>query len=143
MENFLNWFTSEHVLQLAYLIGLGIASLFSGVAAYLSKQANKGVNSVNDAVNHRHLRADKDGNTPPKLYDAILHLHEKTDQIDNKADEILLWKRGYDGGPLDNGTKVERFIEGYKHLAEEVRQLRFRCNKPCTHEDEHGQLRDE
>lgn len=64
-------------------------------------QSKEEISQINDAVNHRH---DKKGQDAPKLYDMMWENHLK-------ADELIQWKRGYDGGPLDDGTKVQEFFD--------------------------------
>ena len=99
--------TLDHFLGLAYAFGLTITAVLSGVSAYLVKQSHKSIEDVNDAVNHRHTR----GENAPKLYDAVLHLHERTDKLDGKCDELIEWKRSYDKSPWNSGDKVLDYIE--------------------------------
>lgn len=83
------------------LIGVVFTAIISMMNGAASKKLKKIMNEINDAVNHRH---DKKGPDAPKLYDLIWENHEK-------ADELIQWKRSYDGGPLDNGIKVMEFFE--------------------------------
>ena len=114
--------------EVGYAVGLSVAAAFSAYSAWHSKQAKSIGDQINDAVNHRHLKdKDENGNMPPKLYDAVLHLHRRSDQIDQKADELLEWKRTYDGGDLDSGEKVARFVESVTALKEHVDKLTKNC----------------
>ncbi len=115
--------------EVGYSIGLTIAAIASAYSAWHSKKAKDTGDVINDAVNHRHLKANDKGELPPKLYDAVLHLHERTDNIDEKADEILLWKRSYDGGPLDAGSKVVEFVKSVDALKDRMDRLHGECKK--------------
>ncbi len=124
-----------------YSIGLGLAAFASAYSAYNSKRARQSTDTINDAVNHRRLRADKDGKVPPKLYDAVLHLHEKTDNLHQKADklnkktdEIITWKSGYEGTPLDSGEKVSGFVDKVNKITDRLETLEQRkiCPSGCS-----------
>lgn len=117
--------------HLVYACGLIITALLSGIAAWVSHKMSRSVEQVNDAVNHRHT---KGGPGAPKLYDAILHLHEKTDRVEGKADELIEWKRGYDGGPLDTGMKVCDFVDHVNELKAKIDSLEIR--PPCAIHDD-------
>ena len=75
------------------------------VTALLSYLTHRHTREINDAVNHRH---EKRGADAPKLYDMMWENHQK-------ADELIQWKRSYDGGPLDHGCKVVEFVEETEH----------------------------
>ena len=88
-------------------IAKALTLLCCALAAIWSKNAKKEAAQANDAVNHRHV----DGT--PRLYDLALRNDERTD-------ELIEWKRSYEGGPLDTGEKVENFMQ-------EFRDLKGRC----------------
>lgn len=77
------------------LLALGVAGV-SALGAYYAFLAKRHASEVSDAVNHRHQTGT------PRLYDLALENHAK-------VDELVEWKRGYDGGPLDSGDKVDEF----------------------------------
>ena len=106
--------------EVGYTIGIAIVTAVSAYSAYQSSQAKSVGEQINDAVNNRHEKA---GPNAPKLYDAVIHLHERTDHIDKKADELLEWKRTYDEGPLSNGPKVIAFVESVHELKDQVDDL--------------------
>ena len=86
---------STHIIvSLIGLAGVSVTAVFS----YLSSSRAK---EINDAVNHRH---EKRGADAPKLYDLAWENHRK-------VDELIEWKRTYQGGPLDDGNKVVDFVE--------------------------------
>ena len=118
--------------EIGFTIGYVIVAALGAYSAYHAKKAKESSDQINDAVNHRH---DKAGPHAPKLYDAVIGLHERANTIDDKADELLEWKRGYAGGRLDTGDKVKDFVESVDELKEQVTDLCERC--PCS--DLHGQ----
>ena len=75
-----------------------VASVVGGIFAYLAAHRSR---QVNDAVNHRH---EKRGEGAMKLYDLAWENHKATD-------ELISWKRSYEGGPLDKGDKVREFCQ--------------------------------
>lgn len=87
-----------------------LISLIGAATAWIALRAKKAAEEANDAVNHRHKKVAAKGvevsevAPPLKLYDLAWENHQK-------VDELIQWKRGYDGGPLDSGTKVEEFVE--------------------------------
>lgn len=123
--------SKEILTHIMYAVGLLLTTILSGVAAWISNRMRAAVDEVNDAVNHRHKKA---GEGAPKLYDAILHLHEKTDTVSEKTDELISWKRGYDGGSLDSGRKVEDFVGKVEQLNKQLEDLQKR--PPCAIHDD-------
>ena len=113
----------ELLVAVGYAVGIALAAALSGVGAWFTRRAMKSIEDVNDAVNHRHV---KKGEGALKLYDLVWENH-------CKATELIEWKRGYDGGPLDNGTKVETFVtnssKALDDLACEVKSLKKVCPK--------------
>ena len=77
------------------------------------KRNSRVVEEINDAVNHRHLRADSSGNVPLKMYDLIWETHQR-------GDELIEWKRSYDHGPLDNGQKVHEFVQKVDKMQQSI-----------------------
>ena len=119
--------TVEYWINLAYLTGLAGTMFLSAIAAWVVKQMRGSIDDINDAVNHRHRR----GQDAPKLYDAVLHLHERVNVVNDKAEELVEWKRGYEGGPLDNGTKVDEFFAKTNQSLTELHGAVERINKSC------------
>ena len=135
LEQSLSLADAEHSSwhALGYSVGLAIAALASAYSAWHSKKASRTGETINDAVNHRHEKA---GPHAPKLYDAVIalhetaeHLHKKTDTIDAKADRLVKWQEGYLGGPLDHGDKVVAFVESVDDLKTQVQKLEHHCKK--------------
>lgn len=86
---------STHIIiSIIGFFGIVVSAMFS----YLT---HRHAREINDAVNHKH---DKAGPGAAKLYDLMWENHQK-------ADELIQWKRSYDGGPLDHGAKVVEFVE--------------------------------
>ena len=95
-----------------------VTALIAGLGALLAALAKKHAKQANDAVNRRHVTGT------PRIYDMVLDLH-------TQAAELVQWKRSYDGGPLDSGEKVERFVERIDQdihtLREDVTHIRENC----------------
>jgi len=117
--------------EIGYTVGYIVTAAIGTYTAWTAKKAKENSEQINDAVNHRHEKA---GPNAPKLYDAIISLHEHGERMDKKADELLEWKRTYDGGPLDTGHKVIEFVDSVKALKENVDSL----TKHCKGEDCNG-----
>jgi len=92
---------AEHIVAIATLCGVVFSAIMATLAAYFQAKAKKDLAEVNDAVNHR---VEKHGDNALKLYDLVWENHERNN-------ELIEWKRGYDGGPLDKGDKVVAFVE--------------------------------
>ncbi len=90
----------EIVLGLFGLVGVMTGALFSYLGLRHSRQ-------INDAVNHRHER----GPEALKLYDLALENRSSANRLQHQAEELLVWKRSYEGGPLDTGAKADDFVE--------------------------------
>jgi hypothetical protein len=82
------------------LVGVIITAVFSYANSITAKDSRRIIEEINDAVNHRH---DKKGPDAPKLYDLIWENHKK-------SDELIQWKRSYDDGPMEDGTKATVFF---------------------------------
>jgi len=97
------------------------------VTAFLSYLTHRHTREINDAVNHRHER----GPDALKLYDLALDNHATTRVLEqqNKAlakqgNELIEWKRSYENGPLDTGSKVGEFVELVEdHMTETKERL--------------------
>lgn len=88
--------------ELVVLIIMGFIALIGiSVSAWVAVTSKRVLNEVNDAVNHRH---EKRGDGAPKMYDLLWETHEK-------SNELIEWKRTYDGGPLSTGLKVVEFVD--------------------------------
>lgn len=94
------WQLAAHVITTTGLV----------VIAYWTYKGKLLTSKVNDAVNNVHP-------TAPRLADRVMNIHETMHtvsqhlaSIDEKLGEVLIWKRGYEGGPLDNGQKVVQFV---------------------------------
>ena len=87
------------------LIGL-LAALVAAVSIVIRRAVGKvgeGVDSVNASVNNRK-------NGEPGLYEMMAHVYQSVDHVRDRVEELVSWKRTYDGGPLDNGAKAEDFV---------------------------------
>ena len=89
-------------LETIYHIGAYIGIAASAVYSFLSHRNAK---QANDAVNHRHRTGT------PRLYDLMI-------RTDERVDELIEWKKSYEGGPLDSGKKVCEFVEGVERMKE-------------------------
>ena len=97
-----------------------ITGLIAGLGALLAALAKKHAKQANDAVNRRHLTGT------PRIYDMVLDLHQK-------GEELLRWKRTYDGGPLDSGLKVKAFVERVDSELGEIRREVHEVRENCQH----------
>ena len=107
------------MIEYASDILLAIAAVGSSVAMILSAQGKKHAKEAsvqsaeaNDAVNHRHRHGT------PRLYDLALENRDRTK-------ELLAWKQSYDGGQLDNGSKVEQFMKEFDEMKHSMQ-----CKRP-------------
>jgi len=91
------------MIELFTEVVAGFTLLGSILAAYWAQHAKREATAANDAVNHRHESGT------PRLYDLAVRNDERTK-------ELIEWKRGYDGGPLDSGDKVEDFVRKFEEL---------------------------
>jgi len=101
----------EIVLGLFGLVGVMTGALFSYLGPRQSRQ-------INDAVNHRHERSPD----ALKLYDLALENHSSTNRLQHQANELIEWKRSYEGGPLDTGSKVGNFVEIVEEHMDETKE---------------------
>jgi hypothetical protein len=100
--------------ELIVLFIMGFIALVGvAVSAWVAVTSKRVLNEVNDAVNHRH---EKRGDGAPKMYDLLWETHEKTD-------ELIEWKRTYDGGPLSTGLKVVNFVSAVNDRLERLEDI--------------------
>jgi hypothetical protein len=103
----------EHVtFAVTLVLGVMTTAILSLLTAYFQWKAKKDISEVNDAVNHRH---DKAGEGALKLYDLVWENHKR-------SNELIEWKRGYDEGPLDDGTKVHDFVQDIAAFRQEAEE---------------------
>lgn len=110
------------VITLLTVIMGGILHMVSLYLQYHSKQQ---ISQVNDAVNHRHRTGT------PRMYDIILENSMMAKRLEDKTDEIINWKNGYSGGPLDEGEKVVKFVEKTNQYFDKLDELEKKCNNDC------------
>lgn len=133
---------SEVISHLLYLCGLLATAILSGIAAYISHRMNKSVDEVNDAVNHRHA---KGGPGAPKLYDAMLHLHEKLDSVDAKTESLMEWKIGYQSSinPFKDADGIREYVQvteaHFKEIEDKSEQRHNTALKALNDHKEHFQ----
>ncbi len=111
--------------DIGYTIGYGIIALIGMYTAWHTRKVTKMSASIEDSVNHRHAKPEG----TPRLYDAIIELHQHSHRMDEKTDELLEWKRTYDDGPLDTGSKAFKFVESVHELKEQVNKLEKHCKE--------------
>lgn len=111
--------------EIGFTIGYVFIAAMGAYTAYQAKKAKDSGAAIEDSVNHRHLQPQG----TPRLYDAIIELHQHSHRMDEKTDELLEWKRTYDGGPLDGGAKVTAFVESVDELKLQVQKLEHHCKK--------------
>ena len=130
----------EIISHIMYACGLLLTAILSGIAAWVSHRMHKSVEEVNDAVNHRHA---KGGVGAPKLYDAMLHLHEKIDGLDKKAEELMEWKLGYasHSNPFRDADSIGDFVAAnqtnFDNLQSQINDVRvdiqnLQIKPPCV-----------
>ena len=99
------------VTELAVVIVLATFSMIgTAVSAFVTLKSRKVLYDVNDAVNHRH---EKKGVGALKMYDLLWETHAR-------SNELIEWKRSYDDGPLDNGSKVHDFMAGLESRLQKI-----------------------
>lgn len=97
-------------------IAIIVGAVAATIAAIVSNQGRKHASETNDAVNHRHRTGT------PRLYDMVLQ-----NSVDTR--EVVEWKRGYEGGPLDDGDKVVAMMEDFE-------QMKQNCAHGCFFKDQ-------
>ncbi len=70
---------TEVIVAIITVFGGGIISLLLKLVSVISK--------VNEAVNEKHKRVDKDGNIPPKLFDIVL----ETNKLSKETRWDIIW----------------------------------------------------
>jgi hypothetical protein len=93
--------------------------IFNGLISLMTHKNSK---EINDAVNHRHQRADETGKAPPKLYDLAIENHQKIDRTEQKVDSLVEWKESYCDSPLNTGQGVDEFLKQFAELQLKVEQ---------------------
>ena len=124
--------SAEHlIVTFTVLAGVLTTAMLSLLTAYFQWRAKKDISEVNDAVNHRHVKA---GDGALKLYDLVWENHQR-------ANELIEWKRGYDGGSFSEPAKVEKFVDQtsdfQKHTTQEIKRLHSKVDSlelrpPCV-----------
>ncbi len=71
---------TEVIVAIITVFGGGIISLLLKLVSVISK--------VNEAVNEKHKRVDKDGNIPPKLFDIVLETNKLSKETRNSLTEL-------------------------------------------------------
>jgi hypothetical protein len=100
----MNEFVSGVIIAVLTLCGV----LFNGLISLMTHRNSK---QINDAVNHRHQRADENGKAPLKLYDLAIENHQKIDRTEQKVDGLVEWKESYCDSPLNTGQRRRRVPE--------------------------------
>jgi hypothetical protein len=108
---------AEHIIiTFTVLLGVVTTAILSLLTAYFQWKAKKDISQVNDAVNHRHEK----GHGALKLYDLVWENH-------TRSNELIEWKRGYDGGSFSEPAKVEKFVQAasdfQQHTTDEIQKL--------------------
>lgn len=104
---------------------LGAITLwFAADARRHSKEARKQASETNSAVNQNAGGA-------PRIYDMLLRVH--TD-----VRELRDWMQTYQGGPLDSGHKVDKFVADVRTQVAELRadvheMMAKGCAKLCEY----------
>jgi hypothetical protein len=119
---------AELYSHLLYALGLIMTAILSGVAAWISHRMSRAVEEVNDAVNHRHVKA---GPGAPKLYDALIHLHEKVDDLSSKAFELSEWKKGYESksNPFRDADSIKDYTSA---ISKSINDLELKMAENCA-----------
>ena len=102
-------FVTQIVVALITLIGV----FATGVIGYYTNRHARG---INDAVNNRHQKVDKDGIMPPKIYDLAIDNDLRTTRVEAKVDELRDWKRGYDNSAFPNALEIQKFVKRVEGL---------------------------
>lgn len=76
-----------------------VAASLAGLLTYMTKRETS---AINDAVNQKHPNG-------ARLYDLVL-------RNDAAIAELLAWKRGHEGGPLETGASAKMFADRMDHL---------------------------
>lgn len=86
-----------------------VIAVLAGIGAFFAYLARRHGANINDAVNHRHLKKNGEGDTePPKLYDLAWENHQKTDAL-------VQWKNDHEKVHV----KLDQCIEKLTALEEQ------------------------
>jgi len=113
-------FKGEIVEEFTHILVALIGFIGVFVSAVFSYLCHRHAREINDAVNHRHIKTG-DPNAP-KLFDLVWENHQK-------ADELIQWKRSYDGGPLDTGAKASQWVTDISQQIADIKE-QIDCNCP-------------
>lgn len=90
-------------------VGVPVITILGGIFLLVWRTHTQ-ASQANDAVNHRHLKADANGE-PPKAYDAIIAIHNRIGQVaghvENLMDELERTK--------EDNEKTHEYIIGLVH----------------------------
>ena len=94
--------------------------------SYKQAQTARRTEEINDSVNNRHLKKDKDGNVPPKLYDLAI-------SNNLKIEEIVEWKNGFNDSPFGNTEEINKFCDRLDGIEDNQKKIMIR--PPCMIHD--------
>jgi hypothetical protein len=122
----MNEFVAGVIIAVLTLCGV----VFNGLISLMTHRNSK---QINDAVNHRHQRADENGKAPLKLYDLAIENHQKIERTEQKLDGLVEWKESYCDSPLNTGKGVDEFLKQFAELQLKVEQ------STCKMKDENNE----
>jgi hypothetical protein len=92
--------------------------------SFTQRRIERTATEVNDAVNNRHKKTDRNGNVPMKLYDLVIENHGRIEDLSD-------WKEGFDGSKLGNAHEVNKLCERLDLI--EKKQDTLIVRPPCMH----------
>lgn len=83
--------SSDHDALMTYLAAVLLVAVagFAAVVIPLLIKTHREASAANDAVNHRHLRTDANGDTPSKLYDTTLAIQTRLGELASHVERQL------------------------------------------------------
>jgi len=130
------WIKSEEESAAIWVAAIsGICTMIGGIViAYLSYAGKRFAataalqsTEANDAVNHRHSTGS------PRLFDQVLAIGEHLGEVRSDIKGVIAWKNGYEGGPLDQGHKVESFVDdvrmGFRQISVKLDDVGARLDR--------------
>jgi hypothetical protein len=114
---------TQIVVAMITLLGVTITALYA-------VSSHKHAKEINEAVNRRHTKKNKDGEVPPHMFDLVIDTHDQVLKMEPKVESLHEWRNGYKDNPMANTKEIVKFVEDMDDLTKFVKGLECHA-KPC------------